>query len=74
MIKYFTFMIMTYFVEGEQLTYNILFPSYDACSHSKTAMYAITRPHLDDVHIYCKGTHHAFNELIKPKPRPKVNK
>ena len=74
MIKYYTFMILTYFVQGEPLTYNILFPSYDACSHSKTAMYAITRPYVDDVHIYCKGTHHASNELVKPKPRPEVNK
>ena len=66
MIKYFTFMVMTYFVQGEQLTYNILFPSYDACSHSKTAMYAITRPHLDDVHIYCKGTHCSLLVAICP--------
>ncbi len=67
-------MVLTYFVQGEPLTYNILFPSYDACSYSKGAMYAITRPHLDDVHIYCKGTHHASNELVKPMPRPWHNK
>ena len=73
MIKYFTFMVLTYFVQGEQVTHNILFPSYDACSHSKTAMYAITRPYLDDVHIYCKGTPHASNKLVKPMPRPEVN-
>ena len=63
-------MVLTYFVEGEQLTYNILFPSYDACSHSKTAMYNIMRPHQDKVHIRCKGTRFASNELVKPVPRP----
>ena len=40
MIKYFTFMVLTYFIQGEQTTHNIVFPSYDACSHSKEAMYA----------------------------------
>ena len=70
MIKYFTFMVLTYFVQSEQVTHNILFPSYDACSYSKGAMYAIMENQHDDVHIYCKGTQVASNELVKPMPRP----
>jgi len=70
MIKYYTFMVLTYFVQSEQVTHNILFPSYDACSYSKGAMYAIMENHHDDVHIYCKGTQVASNELVKPMPRP----
>ena len=73
MIKYYTFMVLTYFVQGEPVTHNILFPSYDACSQNKTAMYDIMIPKQDDVHIYCKGTHHASNKLVKPKIRPEVN-
>ena len=70
MIKYFTFMVLTYFVEGEPLTHNILFPSYDACSYSKTAMFNIMEKHHNVVTIYCKGPQHASNELVKPMPRP----
>ncbi len=70
MIKYFTFMVLTYFVQGEQVTHNILFNSYDACSHSKEAMYFMMEHQHDDVHIYCKGTAVASNKLVKPKVRP----
>jgi len=63
-------MILTYFVQGEPVTHKILFPSYDACSFSKAAMYDIMEPYQDRVHIYCKGTHFASNELMKPMPRP----
>ena len=70
MLKYFTFMVLTYFVQGEQTTHNILFPSYDACSHSKEAMYAIMENHHDSVLIYCKGTDVASNKLVKPRARP----
>jgi len=70
MIKYFTFMVLTYFVQGEQTTHNILFPSYDACSYSKEAMYAIMENQHDAVTIHCKGTEVASNKLIKPKVRP----
>ena len=35
MVKtFYTFMMLSYFVEGEQVTHNIVFPSYDACSYS----------------------------------------
>lgn len=70
MIKYFTFMVLTYFVQGEQVTHNILFNSYDACSHSKAAVYAIMENQHDGVLIYCKGTQEASNKLVKPMPRP----
>lgn len=70
MIKYFTFMVLTYFVEGEPLTHNILFPSYDACSYSKNAMFDIMTKHHSVVTIHCKGTTHASNTLVKPMPRP----
>ena len=70
MLKYYTFMVLSYFAQGEQLTHNILFPSYDACSYSKAAMYAIMIPHQDKVHIYCKGTQVASNQIVKPMPRP----
>lgn len=70
MIKYYTFMVLTYFVQGEPLTHQILFPSYDACSHSKKAMYAIMENQHDDVLIYCKGTQVASNTLVKPRIRP----
>ena len=68
MIKYYTFMVLTYFVQGEPLTHQILFPSYDACSYSKSAMYAIMEQHHDAVLINCKGTSHASNKLVKPMP------
>ena len=70
MLKYYTFMVLTYFVQGEPLTLEILFPSYDACSYSKSAMYAIMENHHDAVLIHCKGTPHASNKLVKPMPRP----
>jgi len=70
MIKYFTFMVLSYFVQGEQVTHNIVFPSYDACSYSKDAMYNIMEKHHDTVMISCKGTQVASNKLIKPKERP----
>lgn len=70
MLKYYTFMILSYFVEGEQITHQILFPSYDACSYSKGAMFAIMENHHDTVLIHCKGTAYASNTLVKPKPRP----
>jgi hypothetical protein len=63
-------MVLTYLVQGEPATHNILFPSYDACSYSKGAMYAIMENHYDTVLIHCKGTPHASNELVKPMPRP----
>lgn len=72
MLKYFTFMVLTYFIQGEQTTHNIVFPSYDACSHSKEAMYAIMEYQHDDVLIYCKGTQVASNTLVKPKLRPEM--
>jgi len=70
MLKYYTFMVLTYFVQGEPLTHQILFPSYDACSYSKSAMYAIMENHHDAVLIHCKGTSYASSKLVKPKPRP----
>ena len=63
-------MVLTYFVQGDPVTHNILFPSYDACSYSKTAMFDIMLKHHDDVLIHCKGTQHASNVLVKPMPRP----
>ena len=72
MIKYFTFMVLTYFVQGEQVTHNIMFSSYDGCSYSKAAMYAIMENEHDDVLIHCKGTPVASNMLIKPRPRPEI--
>jgi len=70
MLKYFTFMVLTYFIQGEQTTHNILFPSYDACSYSKEAMYAIMENQHDSVLIHCKGTDVASNKLVKPRARP----
>lgn len=70
MIKYYTFMVLTYFVQGEPLTHQILFPSYDACSYSKSAMFDLMQQHHDAVLIHCKGTPHASNKLVKPMPRP----
>ena len=70
MLKYFTFMVLTYFVQGEQTTHNILFNSYDACSHSKEAMYFMMESQHENVLIHCKGTQVASNELVKPMPRP----
>tara|TARA_R100001463_G_scaffold23614_2_gene56482 strand:+ start:550 stop:762 length:213 start_codon:yes stop_codon:yes gene_type:complete len=70
MIKYFTFMVLSYFVQGEQVTHNILFKSYDDCSYSKEAMYFMMESQHDAVTIYCKGTEVASNKLVKPKVRP----
>ncbi len=70
MLKYYTFMVLTYFVQGQPLTHQILFPSYDACSYSKGAMYAIMENHHDAVLIHCKGTSYASSNLVKPMPRP----
>jgi hypothetical protein len=70
MLKYYTFMVLTYFVQGEPLTHQILFPSYDACSYSKSAMFDIMEQHHDAVLIHCKGTSYASSKLVKPKPRP----
>ena len=71
MIKtYFTFLMISYYVQGEPLTTSILFPSYDGCSYSKAAMYNIIESHYDDVHIFCQGTNVVAKDYIKPMPRP----
>jgi hypothetical protein len=69
-ITYYTFMMLSYFVEGEQVTHNIVFPSYDACSYSKEAMFDTFEPHYDTVILYCKGTNVMSKDIIKPRVRP----
>lgn len=64
-------MVLSYFVQGEEVSHSILFPSYDACSHSKGEMYDIFREYYyEDVHIFCKGTSYASNKIVRPKRRP----
>ena len=67
---FYTFMMLSYFVEGEKLEHSILFPSYDACSYSKEAMFDIFEPHYDAVMLYCKGTDVISKDIIKPRTRP----
>ena len=68
MIKYFYVHGADLFRARRTSHDNILFPSYDACSHNKTAMYDIMIPHQDDVHIIQRQWF-AY-ELVKPMPRP----
>tara|TARA_B100001093_G_scaffold498303_1_gene546264 strand:+ start:1601 stop:1822 length:222 start_codon:yes stop_codon:yes gene_type:complete len=73
MIKtYFTFMMISYFVQGEEIKTSILLPSYDSCSHSKAAFYErLNQAYGDDnVHLYCKGTDVMSKDYIKPLARP----
>ena len=69
-ITYYTFLMLSYFVENEKLEYTILFPSYDACSESKSAFFDIFEPHYDAVMLYCKGTDVMSKDIIKPRTRP----
>ena len=72
MIKYYTFMILSFMIDGETLEYPLMFPSYDACSYNKTKIRDTFEPFAthQNVHVYCKGTDVASNELAKPKTRP----
>ena len=69
-ITYYTFMMLSYFVEGEKLEHSILFPSYDACSYSTEALFDIFGPHYEAVMLYCKGTNVMSKDIIKPRTRP----
>jgi len=72
MLKYWTFMILSFYIDGEKLEYPLMFPSYDACSYNKAKIRDTFVPYAthEDVHVYCKGTDVASNKLIKPMPRP----
>ena len=72
MLKYWTFMILSFYIENEKLEYALMFPSYDACSYNKAKIRDTFVPYAThkDVHVYCKGTDVASNKLIKPMPRP----
>jgi len=73
MIKtYFTFMMISYFVQGEELKTSILLPSYDSCSYSKSKFYDTLNKAYgsDNVHLYCKGTNVVSKDYVKPLPRP----
>ena len=72
MIKYWTFMILSFYIDGEKLEYPLMFPSYDACSYNKEKIRNTFVPYIthQDVYVYCKGTDVASNTLVKPMPRP----
>ena len=73
MIKtYFTFLMISYAVQGELVSTSLLLPSYDNCSHSKEAFYDTLDKAYGpkNVHIYCKGTDVMSKDYIKPVPRP----
>ena len=65
-------MILSFMIDGETLEYPLMFPSYDACSYNKTKIRDTFEPFAthQNVHVYCKGTDVASNELVKPKIRP----
>jgi len=65
-------MILSFYVDGEKLEYPLMFPSYDSCSHNKARIRETFEPFVThkDVHVYCKGTDVASNELVKPQVRP----
>ncbi len=72
MLKYYTIMVLSFFIEGEETKYHLVFPSYDTCSHNKARIRDTFVPFAShkDVHVYCKGSDVASNELVKPKVRP----
>lgn len=65
-------MILSFMIDGETLEYPLMFPSYDACSYNKAKIRDTFEPFAthQNVHVYCKGTDVASNELVKPMPRP----
>ena len=65
-------MILSFMIDGETLEYPLMFPSYDACSYNKTKIRDTFEPFAthQNVHVYCKGTDVASNELVKPQVRP----
>tara|TARA_Y100000289_G_C3848645_1_gene112338 strand:- start:177 stop:404 length:228 start_codon:yes stop_codon:yes gene_type:complete len=74
MIKtYFTFMMISYLVQGEEVKTSILLPSFDDCSYAIQHMSDILKPYGKDAAIYCKGTNVVSQDYIKPKQRPEVN-
>ena len=71
MIKtYFTFLMISYFVQEEEIKTSILLPSFDDCSHSIQHMSDILEPYGKDVSIYCKGTNVVSKDYVKPMPKP----
>ena len=72
MIKYWTFMILSFYVDGEKLEYPLMFPSYDSCSYNKATVRDMFVPFAthQDVHVYCKGTDVVSPNITKPVPRP----
>jgi len=71
MIKtYFTFLMISYFVQGEELKTSILLPSFDDCSYSLEHMSNVLQSYGNDVYLYCKGTNVVAKDYMKPMPRP----
>ena len=71
MIKtYFTFLMISYFVQGEEIKTSILLPSFDDCSYSIQHMSDILEPYGKDAAVYCKGTNVVSKDYVKPMPRP----
>lgn len=73
MIKtYFTFLMISYFIQGEEVKTSLLMPSYDSCSYSKSTFYDTLNEAYgsDNVHLYCKGTNVVSKDYVKPMPRP----
>ena len=55
MIKtYFTFLMISYFVQGEELKTSILLPSFDDCSYSIQHMSDILEPYGKDAAVVTK--------------------
>ncbi len=71
MIKtYFTFLMISYFVQGEELKTSILLPSFDDCSYSIQHMSDILEPYGKDAAVYCQGTNVVSKDYVKPMPKP----
>ena len=71
MIKtYFTFLMISYFVQGEELKTSILLPSFDDCSYSIQHMSDILEPYGKHAAVYCKGTNVVSKDYVKPMPSP----
>tara|TARA_R100001443_G_scaffold3451_4_gene10775 strand:- start:7582 stop:7830 length:249 start_codon:yes stop_codon:yes gene_type:complete len=72
-----TFLVITYWVEGERLSTSILFPSEQQCQSVmdrglfEEMYFELVDTYGKKIIMSCKPTSIFSKEIVKPKPRPK---
>ena len=73
MVEYFTILMLTYSISGETLQSSTVFPSAEACGDALPAYYEPVYAFDKNAIGQCEKTD-AVSVIIKPKPRPDMEK